>query len=50
MVTTQRRKGPPNKMGCIAQRRFDQLHVVTIAMELKGRFRYCYLVGEVRSS
>ena len=39
MTPTHRKKGPPNEMGRMAQRRFNLLHVVTIATELKGRFR-----------
>ena len=51
-MTTTQRKGPLNEMGRMAQSHFEQLHVVTIATELKGCFRcaIAFLVGEVRSS
>ena len=37
-MTTQRRKGPLDKMGHMVQRCFDELNVITIAVELKGCF------------
>ena len=56
MMTTQRREGPPDKMGHMAQHCFDQyIHVVTIAAELKRVFLLLHnclilqLVGEVKS-
>ena len=36
MTTTQRKEGPLDEMGRMAQRRFGYLRIVTIAMEFKG--------------
>ena len=38
MTATQRREGPPDKMGSMVQ---HHMYVVTIATELKRAFVYC---------